>query len=128
MAITLFAKPKFEGASLLVNHDFGDLRNTTVGNDSSSAKLSQGGDRAVFFGKPIWRGQVLFRRGVRNIPHLGDRDVGGKPGFNNDVQSVRVTPFTVRLHFHVIRASNGRLPGTLADDAAAKKYAADITA
>ncbi len=127
MAVFLFAKPNFQGANLRVEHNIADMRNSSVGNDSSSMQLTQPADRVVLFGKPIWRGQVLFRRDVQNISHLGDRDQRGKPGFNNDVQSVRITPFTVRLHFHVVKTEDGRLPGGMATEAAATEYVQAIT-
>jgi len=123
MSLQLFGKPQFNGQSITVTADTPDLVTTSLNYRASSARLTNSSDRVLLFTETGFRGQVMFRRGQVNIINLG-KDRGrvtpngqihwGKNGFNNNVRSVKVTPFDVNLKYHyVYDGTNGtNLPGT----------------
>ena len=122
MAITLFDKHDFRGESLVVSQDIDDLTNTAVGNRTSSMRLTSSNDVALFFRRKGWHGEAMFRRGPLDIENAGRPSKGGKTGFGNDIRSVRLTPFRLRFHFHIVKTTSDQFPGDLPDRAAVDSY------
>jgi hypothetical protein len=67
-------------------------------------------DAIVMFNREDWKGGVMYLRGVRKMPSLGQLSAGGELFKTNSVTSVRVTPFEVSLNVSVV-TSNNRMPG-----------------
>jgi len=90
-------------------------------------RLSAASDAVLLYRRAGWEGQSLFKRGPANISHLGRPSEGGKTGLGNDVRSVRITPFGLRVHFHVVTTTTGDFPGNLTD-ATFTAYIQDVVA
>lgn len=91
-------------------------------------RLSADSDAVLLCRREGWQGQSLFKRGPADLPHLGRPAQGGKTGLGNDVRSVRITPFGLRVHFHVVTTSGGDFPGNLSSEANATTYVQDTVA
>ena len=110
MTVTLFADTNYKGKCQSFAKNKACLKDTKVGNNPSSIKIT--GDEAVLlFKKQDWKGGVLYVKGPKNVCDLGKRDEGGKSGFKNGVTSMRRTPFTLDLNITVVRTSKNRYPG-----------------
>lgn len=128
MAITLFDGRDLSGNSQAVTRDIADLRNSPVGYGTSSLEMTDAQDRCLLFLGRNWTGRVMLRRGVNTINRIGNPGEGGRTGFNNSVRSVRVTPFRIRVFYHVIRSINGNWPGGIANQRDMNRYIRDIHA
>ncbi len=115
MSIRLFSRTGFNGDSHTVTSDISDLRNTPVGTSTSSLRFTENDDRALFYTEPNWRGQVMFRDGITDISNTGKTARGGKSGFNNNICSVRITPFEFRVNYIVV-IDDRDLPGSHNED------------
>jgi hypothetical protein len=102
MSITLYEKKKFKGNSLVVNRNYRDLRDTTIGRNPSSLTMSDNADAILLFKKDDWKGGVMYYRSKRNMTSLGKKSQGGEFLSGNTVASVRVTPFTLKLNVNVV--------------------------
>jgi len=91
-------------------------------------RLSAASDAVLLCRREGWQGQSLFKRGPANIPHLGRPSEGGRTGLGNDVRSVRIAPFGLRVQFHVVTTTSGDFPGNLSSEADATAYVEDIFA
>ena len=128
MTITLFPRKEFEGSRVVVETSHSVMRDTPIGHGATSMRLSADSDAVLLCRREGWQGQSLFKRGPANLPHLGRPSQGGKTGLGNDVRSVRVTPFGLRVHFHVVTTTSGDFPGNLASEADATSYVQDVLA
>lgn len=77
---------------------------------TASVELTSDDDKILLFKDKDWLGDVLYLKGKKTISNLNDEDDGGKKGFANSVSSVRKTPFTIKVKYHVIMDSAGTLP------------------
>jgi len=112
MSIELFKKTNYRGKSLRrINSDSSDLRDTILGNNPSSIKITDDNKAILLCKKKKWNGKVFYLRGKKNISDLGDENDGGKKGFGNSITSIRVTPFTVKLNITIVTGDDGTLPG-----------------
>ena len=127
MTVTLFPRKNFEGASFVVDKSYSVMTDTPIGHSATSMRLSAAADAVLLYRRAGWEGQSLFKRGPANISHLGRPSEGGKTGLGNDVRSVRITPFGLRVHFHVVTTTTGDFPGNLTD-ATFTAYIQDVVA
>lgn len=110
MTVTLFANTDFKGDSQSFAKDKPNLKDTKVGNNPSSIKIT-GDEPVLLFKNEDWKGGVLYVRGPKNVCDLGSKKNGGKSGFKNGVTSLRRTPFTLDLNVTVVKNSKGEFPG-----------------
>ena len=73
-------------------------------------QLTNDADQALCFTERFYRGDVIYRTGVKNISDIRDPDVGGMPKFNNEIRSIRVSPFRVKVKYHFMW-DDADLPG-----------------
>lgn len=128
MTVTLFPRKDFEGSSFVVDENHSVMSDTPIGHGATSMRLSADSDAVLLCRREGWQGQSLFKRGPADLPHLGRPAQGGKTGLGNDVRSVRITPFGLRVHFHVVTTSGGDFPGNLSSEANATTYVQDTVA
>jgi hypothetical protein len=128
MSVTLFPRKDFEGSSFVVDKSHSVMSDTSIGHGATSMRLSADSDAVLLCRREGWQGQSLFKRGPADLPHLGRPSQGGKTGLGNDVRSVRITPFGLRVHFHVVTTTNGGFPGNLSSEASATTYVQDTVA
>ena len=128
MTVTLFPRKDFGGSSFVVDENHSVMSNTSIGHGATSMRLSSDADAVLLFRREGYEGQSLFKRGPADLPHLGRPSQGGKTGLGNDVRSVRITPFGLRVQFHVVTKTGGDLPGNLASEADATTYVQNAVA
>ena len=128
MTVTLFPRKDFGGSSFVVDKSHSVMSNTPIGHGATSMRLSSASDAVLLYRREGWEGQSLFKRGPADLPHLGRPTQGGKTGLGNDVRSVRITPFGLRIHFHVVTKTGGDLPGNLTSEADATTYVQNAVA
>ena len=128
MTVTLFPRKDFEGSRFVVDKSHSVMSNTPIGHGATSMRLSADSDAVLLCRREGWQGQSLFKRGQADLPHLGRPSQGGKTGLGNDVRSVRITPFGLRVHFHVVTTTAGAFPGNLTSEADATTYVEDLFA
>jgi hypothetical protein len=128
VTVTLFPRKDFEGSGFVVEQSHSVMSNTPIGHSATSMRLSAASNAVLLCRREGWQGQSLFKRGPANLPHLGRPSQGGKTGLGNDVRSVRITPFGLRVRFHVVTTTAGDFPGNLSNEATATTYVQDILA
>ena len=128
MTVTLFPRKDFEGSRFVVDRNHSVMTDTPIGHGATSMRLSADSDAVLLCRREGWQGQSLFKRGPADLPHLGRPAQGGKTGLGNDVRSVRITPFGLRVHFHVVTTTSGDFPGNLSSEADATTYVQDTVA
>ena len=128
MTVTLFPRKDFEGSRFVVDKSHSVMSNTPIGHGATSVRLSAASDAVLLCRREGWQGQSLFKRGRADIPHLGRPTQGGRTGLGNDVRSLRITPFGLRVHFHVVTTTTGDFPGNLSNEADATSYVQDLVA
>lgn len=128
MTVTLFPRKDFEGSSFVVDRNHSVMSDTPIGHAATSTRISAASDAVLLCRRQGWQGQSLFKRGPSDLPHLGRPSQGGKTGLGNDVRSVRITPFGLRVHFHVVTTTAGDFPGNLASEADATTFVEDTVA
>ena len=128
MTVTLFPRKDFEGSGFVVDKSHSVMTDTPINHSATSMRLSAASDAVLLCRREGWHGQSLFKRGPADLPHLGRPSQGGKTGLGNDVRSVRITPFGLRVHFHVVTTTAGDFPGNLASEADATAYVEDVVA
>jgi len=128
VTVTLFPRKDFGGSAFVVDENHSVMSNTPIGHGATSMRLSAASDAALLCRREGWQGQSLFKRGPADLPHLGRPAQGGKTGLGNDVRSVRITPFGLRVHFHVVTTTGGDFPGNLASEADATSFVQDVVA
>lgn len=128
MTVTLFPRKDFGGSSFVVERSHSVMSDTPIGHGATSARLSAASDAVLLYRREGWQGQSLFKRGPADLPHLGRPSQGGKTGLGNDVRSVRITPFGLRVHFHVVTTTAGDFPGNLESEADATTFVQDTLA
>lgn len=128
MTVTLFPRKDFGGSSFVVDENHSVMSNTPIGHAATSMRLSADSDAVLLCRREGWQGQSLFKRGRADLPHLGRPSQGGKTGLGNDVRSVRITPFGLRIHFHVVTTTGGNFPGNLGNEADATTYVQNMFA
>jgi len=128
MSVTLFPRKDFEGSRFVVDKNHSVMSDTPIGHGATSMRLSADSDAVLLCRREGWQGQSLFKRGPADLPHLGRPSQGGKTGLGNDVRSVRITPFGLRVHFHVVTTTSGDFPGNLSSEASATSYVEDTVA
>lgn len=128
MSVTLFPRKDFEGSRFVVDKNHSVMSDTPIGHGATSMRLSAASDAVLLCRREGWQGQSLFKRGPADLPHLGRPSQGGKTGLANDVRSVRITPFGLRVHFHVVTTTSGDFPGNLASEADATTYVQETVA
>ena len=106
MTVSVFTDTDRKGDSLVALNDTGALP-FNVRNKVSSARLSPGTDRTLFFTKPNFTGDALFRTGPFTVGKFSSLGRGGRGGFGNTVASVRLTPFELRFALHVVTDDSG---------------------
>lgn len=126
MTVTLFPRKDFEGSRFVVDRNHSVMSDTPIGHGATSMRLSAASDAVLLYRREGWQGQSLFKRGPADLPHLGRPSQGGKTGLGNDVRSVRITPFGLRVHFHVVTTTGGDFPGNLASEADATAYVQNV--
>lgn len=114
MTMTLYAKKDLKGKSLVITRNFSNLRDTDLGNNPSSIRMTEADDAILLFNKKDWEGGVMYFRGIRTMDSLGKLSQGGELFKGNSVTSVRVTPFMVNLNITYV-TSDGRIPGGYPD-------------
>ena len=110
MAITLFQDTNFSDRTMLVTRSIDDLKDVSIGANPSSIRLTEATESILLYGKQGWHGDVHYIRGPAEVADLGDKNRGGEAGFRNNVRSVRITPFRLRLNVNVVRTEGGDLP------------------
>ena len=128
MTVTLFPRKDFEGSGFVVDKSHSVMSDTPIGHGATSMRLSAASDAVLLCRREGWQGQSLFKRGPADLPHLGRPTQGGKTGLGNDVRSVRITPFGLRIHFHVVTTSGGDFPGNISSEATATTYVENVVA
>ena len=128
MTVTLFPRKDFGGSAFVVDRNHSVMSDTPIGHGATSTRLSAASDAVLLCRREGWQGQSLFKRGPADLPHLGRPSEGGKTGLGNDVRSVRITPFGLRVHFHVVTTTSGDFPGNLSSEATATTYVQDTVA
>jgi hypothetical protein len=128
MTVTLFPRKEFEGSRFVVDKSHSVMSNTPIGHGATSMRLSAASDAVLLCRREGWQGQKLFKRGRADVPHLGRPTQGGRTGLGNDVRSVRITPFGLRVQFHVVTKTDGTFPGNLSNETNATTYCEDIFA
>jgi len=126
MTVTLFPRKDFGGSAFVVDRNHSVMSDTPIGHGATSTRLSAASDAVLLCRREGWQGQSLFKRGPADLPHLGRPSQGGKTGLGNDVRSVRITPFGLRVHFHVVTTTSGDFPGNLGTEADATTYVQDM--
>lgn len=114
MTTTLYEKKDHKGKSLVITRNHSNLRDTDLGNNPSSIKMTETDDAILLFNKKDWNGGVIYYRGIRTTDSLGKLSQGGELFKGNSITSVRVTPFKVNLNVTFV-TSDGRLPGGYED-------------
>mgnify|MGYP000073688817 CR=1 FL=1 len=110
MTVTLFANTDYKGDKQSFAKNKSSLKDTKVGNNPSSIKIT-GDEPVLLFKKEDWKGGVLYVKGPRNVCDLGSKKSGGKSGFKNGITSLRRTPFTLNLNVTIVKNSKGEFPG-----------------
>jgi len=110
MTVTLFADKDFKGGSQSFAKNKASLKDTKVGNNPSSIKIT-GDEPVLLFKKEDWKGSVLYVKGPKNVDDLGSKKAGGKSGFKNGITSLRRTPFELDLNITIVQNSKGEFPG-----------------
>ena len=128
MTVTLFPRKDFEGSGFVVDKSHSVMSDTPIGHGATSMRLSAASDAVLLCRREGWQGQSLFKRGPADVPHLGRPSQGGKTGLGNDVRSVRITPFGLRVQFHVVTTTTGDFPGNLSTEADATTYVENLVA
>lgn len=123
MTVTLFDRQDFKGTAFAVDRSHSVMSDTPIGHGAMSMRLSAGADAVLLCRREGWQGQSLFTSGVGDVSHLGRPSQGGRTGLGNDVRSVRITPFGLRVHFHICTTTSGDFPGNLASEADATTFA-----
>jgi hypothetical protein len=116
MSITLFARRDFKGDDI-TGFDLKDFSHIAHPMRPTSIRMTSTSDRILLFTRPNWQGSAMFLSGEQSIEHLGHPGDGGDIGFGNTISSMRVTPFRLKLRFHVITNEPGDLPGNIASRA-----------
>lgn len=126
MSITLFARRDFKGDDI-TGFDLGNFSHISQPMVPTSIRMTSPSDRILLFTRPNWQGRAMFLSGVHNIEHLGHPGDGGELGFGNTISSMRVTPFRMKLRFHVVTSRNPSVvfPGNLDDGVETEQYIRD---
>ena len=111
MTVTLFENTDFKGGSQSFAKNKASLKDTKVGNNPSSIKIT-GDEPVLLFKKEDWKGGVLYVKGPKNVNDLGSKKAGGKSGFKNGITSLRRTPFDLDLNVTIVKNSKGEFPGS----------------
>lgn len=126
MAIFLRDRTNLRGNTTRVRNNIANLRNSEVGYSTSSMNMTNAGDRILLFKGRNWQKNVMFRTGTNTINRTGRPADGGKTGFNNGVRSARITNFSVRINYHVIRDAGGNFPGGITNRTRMDRYITSI--
>ena len=110
MTVTLFADTNYKGKCQSFARNKACLKDTKVGNNPSSIKIT-GDEPVLLFKKQDWKGGVLYVKGPKNVGDLGKKDKGGKSGFKNGITSLRRTAFPLDLNVSIVKNSKGKFPG-----------------
>ena len=110
MAITVYARRNFKGDDV-TGFDLDNFRQIAHPIIPTSVRLTGANDKILFFTHVKWGGRAMFRSGVQEIANLGHPGDGGAIGFENTITGMRVTPFTLKLRFHVVTDASGAFPG-----------------
>ena len=110
MTITLYQDKDWKGRKMAITRDHRSLKDTDLGNSPSSILMDESDDAILAFGREDWKGGVMYLRGVRKMPSLGQLSAGGELFKGNSVTSVRVTPFVLDLNVSVV-TRNEKMPG-----------------
>lgn len=110
MTIRFFSRKDCKGKSTIVNSNLESFSTLSTLGSTASVELTSSSDKILLFKKTKWNGEVLFLDGKQTVQDIGDDEQGGKKGFRNSVNSARVTPFEIRVKFHVITDNQGTLP------------------
>jgi len=119
MSITLYARRDFKGDDI-TGFDLSHFSQIAHPMTPTSIRMTAASDRILLFTRPNWQGRAMFLSGAQAIEHLGRPGDGGELGFGNTISSMRVTPFRLRLRFHVVTDSAGNLPAGFSSLAAAE--------
>ncbi len=120
MTVTLFENTDFKGGSQSFARNKASLKDTKVGNNPSSIKIT-GDEPVLLFKKEDWKGGVLYVKGPKNVSDLGSKKAGGKSGFKNGITSLRRTPFDLDLNVTIVKNSKGEFPGDWNSSSTAEK-------
>ena len=115
MTMTLYQKKDQKGKKLVISRNYSDLRDTDLGNNPSSIRMTAKDDAILLFNKKDWDGGVMYFRGIRSMDSLGNLSQGGEFLKGNSVTSVRITPFRLNLNVTYV-TSDGRMPGGHEDE------------
>ena len=110
MSTLLYGKKNYRGKCIKIAKNKSDMKDTELNYRSSSLQLTSDSDKALFYTETGYHGDVIYRTGRKHISDLRDPDVGGMPKFNNEIKSVRLTPFRIKVKYHFIWI-DGDLPG-----------------
>lgn len=110
MTVTLFANTDFKGDKQSFARNKASLKDTKVGNNPSSIKITAD-EPVLLFKKEDWKGGVLYVKGPKDVKDLGSKKAGGKSGFKNGITSLRRTPFNLDLNVTIVKNSKGEFPG-----------------
>lgn len=110
MSITVYARRNFRGEDV-TGFDLDNFRQIAHPIIPTSVKLTAADDKILFFTRAKWTGRAMFRSGVQAIANLGHPGDGGAVGFENTITGMRVTPFTLKIRFHVVTDASGAFPG-----------------
>ncbi|MBC3191212.1 hypothetical protein H7X46_09085 [Pseudonocardia sp. C8] len=126
MAITLFQDKNFRDRSMVVTRSVADLKDVSIGANPSSVRLTGPDEAVLLYTQRDWDGDVHYIRGPASVADLGAAASGGEFGFGNNVRSVRITPFRLRLNVNVIRNESGELPARWAPGTERQRAAAIV--
>lgn len=123
MSITLYARRDFKGDDI-TGFDLSHFSRISQPMTPTSIRMTAASDRIVLFTRPDWQGRAMFLSGVQAIEHLGHPGDGGELGFGNTISSMRVTPFRMKVRFHVVTVRNPSVvfPGNLDDGVETEQF------
>lgn len=129
MSITLYARRDFKGDDI-TGFDLKDFSHIAQPMRPTSIRMTGANDRILLFTRPNWQGRAMFLQGQHSIEHLGHPGDGGEVGFGNTISSMRVTPFRMKVRFHVVTSRNPSVvfPGNLDDGIETEQYIRDAMA
>lgn len=110
MAIKAYSKKDCKGKCTIINSDHEKFGNLSTLGSTASIELTSDNDKVLLFKKKYWDGEVIFRSGKQVIADLDDPAKGGKKGFRNSLNSIRISNFKIRMKYHVAIKSDGTLP------------------
>lgn len=128
MTITLYQDKNFRDRSMVVTQSIADLKDVSIGKNPGSIQVTGSAESILLYTQKDWDGDVHYIRGSASVANLGSKEAGGEPGFGNNVRSVRISPFRLRLNVNVIRNESGQLPGQWAAGTEQTRITAIVTA